>query len=460
MHREQIDIYRVLVLDKTGRSLAVLSARNRVALPSVLVCKQARVAEAAASKLALNFGDQIFFLFAVPSSAAANTRYLLAEHLGEKHEVRPPVHWIPISAVSRHSFEAEPDYLALMTSLQLCEAADRRSQDAPFRRLGWFCELRDWIGSVAAKRGLRITGPFQQLNASATFSLIRFQTTDSAVWFKAVGEPNRSEFPITCTLASLFPAYLPVIIGEYPACDGWLAEEVKGANLAESHEVRDWESAAHSLAALQLESLGKSAPLLAAGAHDLTTTTLSDKVGAFLRLMTPVMRKQPTASPAALSSADLAFVGRCIHEQLAAVAPGSIPDTLGHLDLNPHNLIVTQNNCVFLDWAEAYIGNPFFSLHYLIEHFRRSPAGGSKGETRLVQAYVDRWTELIPYRTAITAARSTALLAVFAYAVRSAQAINENGSSLTALEAYLRSLTRRMHYEATNIDQRRTMCLA
>jgi len=38
---------------------------------------------------------------------------------------------------------------------------------------------------------------FHQLNGCETFSLIRFETTQLPVWFKAVGKPNLHEFPIT-----------------------------------------------------------------------------------------------------------------------------------------------------------------------------------------------------------------------------------------------------------------------
>ena len=80
---------------------------------------------------------------------------------------------------------------------------------ARFHALGWFSELRNWIESVVEPIGLHVNGRFRQLNASPSFSLIRFETDGPALWFKAVGEPNQREFTITCPLAQLFPDYLP-----------------------------------------------------------------------------------------------------------------------------------------------------------------------------------------------------------------------------------------------------------
>ena len=46
-------------------------------------------------------------------------------------------------------------------------------------------------------------------------------------------------------------------------------------------------------------------------------------------------------------------------------------DTVGHMDLSPANIFGTTGRAVFLDWAEAFVGDPFFSFEYLLQHFRR-----------------------------------------------------------------------------------------
>ena len=46
-------------------------------------------------------------------------------------------------------------------------------------------------------------------------------------------------------------------------------------------------------------------------------------------------------------------------------------DTVGHMDLSPANIFGTTGRAVFLDWAEAFVGDPLFSFEYLLQHFRR-----------------------------------------------------------------------------------------
>ena len=68
-----------------------------------------------------------------------------------------------------------------------------------------------------------------------------------------------------------------------------------------------------------------------------------------------------------------------------------MPDTLGHLDFNPGNILCSANQCVFLDWAEAYVGPTFLTFQYLIEHLGRSLAQREVGPQRLVDHYASNW---------------------------------------------------------------------
>ena len=119
------------------------------------------------------------------------------------------------------------------------------------------CELRHWTAHVIRPLGLELTGPLRQYNASPSFSLIRFETNGPAVWFKAVGEPNLREFPITLKLAELFPRFMPEVLGTKPEWNGWLSREVDGQNLGETKDIALWEQAATDLARLQIQSISR-----------------------------------------------------------------------------------------------------------------------------------------------------------------------------------------------------------
>ena len=216
-----------------------------------------------------------------------------------------------------------------------------------------------------------------------------------AVWFKAVGKPNLREFPITLALARLFPQYIPPILAARPEWNGWLALEVEGTNLGETQDAQHWNTAASALAKLQIESIGRIGALIDSGARDLRASALLKLVRPFLDAMGQLMEKQTKVPPPVLSRSELVLLGEQIEEALSLSTDLGIPDALGHLDLNPGNVIVSEGHCVFLDWAEAYVGNPLFSFQYLVEHFRRMAGVNVTAESGLTSAYAQKWQSLV-----------------------------------------------------------------
>jgi len=306
--------------------------------------------------------------------------------------------------------------------------------------------------------GFHLTGEFRQLNASPSFSLVRFETDGPVLWFKAVGEPNLREFAITCALAQRFPGYLPPILAIRPDWNGWLSKEVEGKLLSDVQEPAPWERTAAALARLQIESIDRGSQMLGAGAHDLGSTALSKRIRPFLSSLGQMMERQTKVPPAVLDHADLLALTDSLQTALDALEAAGVPDALGHLDLNPGNIIISDDRCRFLDWAEAYIGNPLFSLEYLLQHARRVFGEASDVRTKMIATYCAEW-HVVASPTALTHALAFApLLAVFAYAAgtdawRQPQALEEPTAG------YLRSLARRMHREAKQLADRRTLCL-
>jgi aminoglycoside phosphotransferase (APT) family kinase protein len=141
-------------------------------------------------------------------------------------------------------------------------------------------------------------------------------------------------------------------------------------------------------------------------------------------------------------------VGDRIQTALEALEALGIPESLGHLDLNPGNLVVSPERSVFLDWAEAYIGNPFITFQHLLEHLRRTAAVNSAFEKRLVSTYCSRWESMVA-RTAIDEALNIApLLALFAYAAGTGMFRDMGRLQDPQFAGYLRGLARRMNREA------------
>jgi hypothetical protein len=328
----------------------------------------------------------------------------------------------------------------------------------PFSRVGWLSNLQDWIKTVIYPLGMELKD-FEQLNGSETFSLIRFETTQHPVWFKAVGKPNLHEFPITVALAKLFPEYMPPLLATRPACNGWLMADAGAPPLNEMEELPAWEGAAAALADLQIDSIGKRDELLAAGSRDLRTGTLLELVDPFLEVIADLMQQQTKVPPAIMSRKELFDLGATIKNALCCLEAVGIPDTLGHSDFNPGNILVGSERCVFIDWVEAHVSHPFLTFEYLVSHLRKGYPALTRFEDTIRSSYVQRWQSVALPEHVSEAFLFSPLVAVFAYAVAGNSWREPERLEIPQVPGYLRSLTRRMKQEADSIQRRRAECI-
>jgi hypothetical protein len=350
--------------------------------------------------------------------------------------------------------------MVIRQCLAECKAYASGPAPGPFAKPGWFGELRSWVEAVIGPLGLQLKTSFSQLNASPSFSLIRLESDGPAIWFKAVGAPNLREFPVTVALAQLFPKYLPPLLATRPEWTGWLTLEVEGTHLQESPNAELWMAAATALAKLQIDSIGKHDQLLSAGARDLRAPTLSSILQAFFDVMSRLMKEQCKVPPVVLTRQELSTLGEQVQDALSVVGQLGIPDALGHLDLNPGNIIVSPNGCKFLDWAEAYLGHPFFSFEYLREQFRRLVGARLGLETQLVAAYAEPWRALLSDDAVAQALGLAPMLAVFAYAAGNDVWSDQEKLQQPVTARYLRSLTRRLKRESDRLVAGRSQCIA
>jgi hypothetical protein len=459
--QQDLETNRLIVFSTDRNSVLLLAGGTGFRLPSLEIPRWQRVAENLCAEVKSKWGCTAISLFAPDMSISGNGSsgncYQVMECViqGEQHACNTA--WRLIRSLTRDSFQEEADYQALQRSLT--EAGTRETDpESPFARRGWFSELRSWATDTIKPLGLHLGEGFCQFNASPSFSLIRLETNGPAVWFKAVGEPNQREFPITLKLSQLFPGYVAEILGIQPSWNGWLSREADGTNLSEAKEISKWIVVAEALARFQLESIPKIAPIAEAGAHDLSTDRLSTLVHPFLDVIAQLMEQQIKVPPPILSQPDLALLRIRIQDSLTLLEELGIPDGLGHLDLNPGNIIVSANGCVFLDWAEAFVGHPFFSFEYLLEHFRHALGRDGALESQLVASYVTGWQRALPGDVITEALALAPLLAVFSYAAGTNAWKDERRLRDPKVAGYLRSLARRMNREAIPLSDRRSAC--
>jgi hypothetical protein len=334
------------------------------------------------------------------------------------------------------------------------------SMPGAFGKPGWLREVFGWINQQIAPFGRRTTGPFRQLNASPTFSLLRIETNGPPLWFKAVGQPNLREYPITCALSKHFPAFVPHVIATHKEWNAWLAAEGSGAHPDENSDFQAWLTITMTLADLQLASFGQGLHLIDAGCRDVRVCALVDLVKPFLESMAALMEQQRKVSPAPLSYQELMELAGPLREALAILEDSGIPNALGHLDFNPGNILVSLNRCVFLDWAEACVGHPFLTFEYLLENLRRLRPFDQSWQTKLLSAYMDQWRFFVEPEALVEAIATTPLLAVFVYALSGESWRDPARLRDSSAASHLRSLVRRMKREAQTLAARRVSCVS
>jgi Phosphotransferase enzyme family len=453
----------ILLRGKNPEVLVSFDGRHRT-LPEVEIPRWQRVAEHLIAALSETCGIDavsVSSLEALPAqSGSQQIWYEIMEPCLPAAEAPCEKDWMAVGCLVESGFGDPGDFYAVQKAIAQSMAHTEDTTRGPFGRLGWFLDLQRWVQEQIGSHGLHLNGRFRQLNASRTFSLIRFETDGPAIWFKAVGPPNQREYPVTLALARSFSRYVPQIIATLPEWNGWLAREAEGSLLNDCSMLGSWEAAAADLAELQISSLGRSLHLLEPGARDLRAWALADFVEPFFGAMGEVMERQTKIPPVVLSREQLRCLSIQVRDALAVLEETGIPTSLGHLDMNPGNIVCSPTGCVFLDWAEAFVGHPFITFEYLLEHFRRTFGQEHSQETQFVARYTSPWRAFVSESDIRRGLEVAPLVAVFSYAAgndlwKDPRRLEEPRSA-----GYLRSLTRRMEREARRLAERRVPCLS
>jgi hypothetical protein len=454
----QADAYRLIVFNRPGTAVLLEKRAGQYELPLVNIPRFTRPAEEITTLLQDQWHIPCVLLFSDILQPGFEPVYFAVLEAQIRICALPEgKDWFPVHHAIAHVLEEKKHEVLEASYLK---ATNRIAGDdpEPFSRLGWMRNLQDWVRAVIRPLGMDLKG-FQQLNGCETFSLIRFDTLQRPVWFKAVGKPNLQEFPITIALAELFPEYLPPLLATQPACHGWLMGDAGGPPLNEIETSSEWKEAATTLSGLQIESIGVTNDLLAAGCRDLRLPTLIELVDPFLDVIAKLMQQQTKVPPPILSRQELSDLATTLKNALYCLESLSIPDTLGHSDFNPGNILLGSERCVFIDWAEAHVSHPFVTFEYLISHLRKDYPALVHFEGEIRSSYFRCWEAVAVPEQIAEAFLYSRLAAVFAYAVAGNSWRDTERLKIPQVPGYLRSLTRRMKQEADAVQGGRVECI-
>jgi len=278
--------------------------------------------------------------------------------------------WLSVQQALQFLGETEG---ALILKSAYGKAAQRQSASTvgPFGKLGWLQDLHDWVSHVVNPLGMKLKH-FQQLNGSETFSLIRFETTKQPVWFKAVGKPNAHEYVIAQALGQLLPSYVPNVLATKPEWRAWLMSNAEGITLWEAQSSTACQTAAKTLADSPVRISWHDKRPSRRELQGLARTALLEQSIHFFDTVAKLMRQQHKDSSTDPYLPRTRRSGRNSKDALHCLAATQIPDSLGHSDFNPANIIVGPRTLRLSGLGRSPVGHPFLTFEYLIAHLHRS----------------------------------------------------------------------------------------
>lgn len=454
------ETWRILAVRHNGGDILLRADSASFALPTVAIPVQERIAANINQAVERDLGLRVISLYEVTlgdHESAGSPLYHAVAVVQPGQDLPQGVSWNSILPLTADSMSRPEDYLAIHAFRSGLDAKGTEDTARPFLKPDWFAELTCWVRDAVRPHSFCLTGKFHQLNASGTFSLIRFDTDQVPVWFKAVGEPNLRECPITLALAGLCPPHFPRVLASEPRWNAWLTAHAPGDSLAAKAEVRSWETTASSLARLQIATIGETRRLLKAGAYDLRIRTLLSRVEAFFQFIAESIGQLPVQSSKLLTLLEVCELRATIRLALEEFEGLGIMETVGHMDLNPGNIFCLADRSVFLDWAESFVGCPIFSYEYLLQHFRRTCPREPFLEDQIRNAYLQPWRNLLSSNELDRAFLPSRLIALFGYAVTIWSSAGAGILPSPSEKSYLLSLVRKMKREAARRDKERVL---
>lgn len=279
----------------------------------------------------------------------------------------------------------------------------------------WFGAASAWMKGQLQQQGIEITGPVEQLRAWERSAILRANTTQGYVYFKALPPMFKHELGLTIWLGKLFPDNFVTLLAFNPA-RRWMLMADHGQQMLNSlPEIERWEAALRQFARIQLGVVARAKEIIGLGVPDRRLYLLESHLEALLNLSP----EQLSGDNLKLSDEDVQHLRARIPEFkriLTELYKYGIPATLEHGDFWAGQVIVHHDQYVFIDWSDASISHPFFSLLFLYDDDAPLPDVPHTLE-RLRNAYLESWKAYEPMDKLIEAYELARQIAPLHYAL-------------------------------------------
>jgi hypothetical protein len=337
--------------------------------------------------------------------------YLLENHSAE-WEPPPGAQWMDKAAIESTKL-AEPGDRALITE-GLTWYTDTTAARAEWYKPGWFGAVGSWVHNKLVENHITATGPLEQLRSWERSAILRIPTEQGWVYFKALPPMFRHEPALNRWLAYNFPENFPLLI----TVDGWrrwMLMPDYGANTLEKViDIEKWQAALRRYGELQSALAPRTHELQGLGCPDRRLYHFQAQIEPFLngdeaRLSGDTLKL--TADEVAALRTRIPTFKRWCNDLLQY----SIPASIEHGDLWAGQVVMHGDHSVFIDWSDASVSHPFFSMLFLKEVL--PPLGVTDAQAMLRNAYLEGWKAFEPMTRSIAAFELAQRLAPLHHAI-------------------------------------------
>lgn len=258
---------------------------------------------------------------------------------------------------------------------------------------GWRARAEGWIADTLRDAGLGRALAIEQARAWEFSCVLRVRTVQGDLYFKALPRSYAREPRLVEFLADQHPTFVPGVVATNERERWLLMRACHGRCLEEGAPVRAWERAAAGYGQLQVQSASQLKTLEASGCPVRGPLQLRTLIGPLLADGTALLG----LAEHALSMEEVSRLRELrprLESACEELADGDIPLALEHGDLWSSNVYVSDADVQFIDWTDASISHPFFSLMPLLESasWDVEPASVPALRARVIDAYLERWT--------------------------------------------------------------------